>query len=329
MVASFFCFFFGLQNLPDLKGRFARGAFRKKYTSSPILYVRCGEPMPDICSVQIKKNTMKQKVILITGASSGMGKETAKELIARGHRVYAVARRIEQMQDLKELGGHPIQMDVTKEEDLQNVVDTILQHEGKIDVLWNNAGYGLYGAVEDVPVDEARRQFEVNLFGLASITQKVLPHMRKAKSGTIINTSSMGGKMYTPMGAWYHASKHALEGWSDCLRLELAPFGIDVVVLEPGIIVTGFGDVMLDNIRKHSSTGAYGGLTAKLAAATEKMYAKGQGSNPKLISKTLDKIVAARKPKTRYRVGFMAKPMVWMRVNLGDRLFDKVVMSQV
>ncbi len=272
---------------------------------------------------------MKQKVIVITGASSGMGKETAKALIGEGHRVYAVARRIDQMQDLKDMGGHPMQMDVTKEEDLQKVVDTIIEKEGKIDVLWNNAGYGLYGAVEDVPVEEARRQFEVNLFGLASITQKVLPHMRKAKSGTIINTSSMGGKMYTPMGAWYHASKHALEGWSDCLRLELAPFGIDVVVLEPGIIVTEFGGVILDNIRKYSSAGAYGGLTAKLVTATEKMYAKGQGSKPEVISRTISGIVKSRKPKTRYRVGFMAKPMVWMRTHLGDRLFDKVVMSQV
>lgn len=272
---------------------------------------------------------MNQKVILITGASSGMGKKTAEKLIKEGYTVYAVARRIDQMQDLRAMGGHPMQMDVTKEEDVQKVIDTIIERESKIDVLWNNAGYGLYGAVEDVPVDEARRQFEVNLFGLASITQKVLPHMRKAKSGTIINTSSMGGKMYTPMGAWYHASKHALEGWSDCLRLELASFGIDVVVLEPGIIVTEFGDVMLNNIRKHSSQGPYGDLTAKLAAATEKMYANGQGSAPEVISKSIGRIVKARNPKTRYRVGFMAKPMVWMRTHLGDRLFDKVVMSQV
>lgn len=162
---------------------------------------------------------MGKKVIVITGASSGMGKEAAKTLIQQGHTVYSVARRIDQMQDLQLLGGYPIQMDVKKESDIQNVVDTIIQNEGKIDVLWNNAGYGLYGAVEDIPVEEARQQFEVNLFGLATITQKVVPYMRKAKTGTIINTSSMGGKMYTPMGAWYHASKHAVEGFSDSLRL--------------------------------------------------------------------------------------------------------------
>jgi len=272
---------------------------------------------------------MSKQVILITGASSGMGKETAKALIQQGHTVYAVARRIDQMQDLRNLGGHPIQMDVTIESDIQHVVDTIMQKEGKIDVLWNNAGYGLYGAVEDIPVDEARKQFEVNLFGLAAVTQKVLPFMRKAKSGTILNTSSMGGKMYTPMGAWYHASKHALEGFSDCLRLELKEFNINVVVLEPGIIVTEFGDVMLQNISKYSSKGAYSALTNKLIAATKKMYDKGQGSKTTVISNTVLKIVNTQKPKTRYRVGLWAKPMVWMRIYLGDKLFDKIVMSQV
>ncbi len=272
---------------------------------------------------------MNKKVIFITGASSGMGKETAKSLIQQGHIVYAAARRIDQMSDLKTLGGHPVQMDVTNENDIQKVVDTIIKENGKIDVLWNNAGYGLYGAVEDIPVEEARKQFEVNLFGLAAVTQKVIPYMRKAKSGTIINTSSMGGKMYTPMGAWYHASKHAVEGFSDCLRLELKPFHIDVVVLEPGIIITEFGDVMLQNINKFSAKGAYASLTNKLVSATKKMYESGQGSKSVVISKTVTKIINSNNPKTRYRVGLWAKPMVWMRIYLGDKLFDKIVMSQV
>lgn len=272
---------------------------------------------------------MNKKVILITGASSGMGKESAKALIQKGHVVYAVARRIDQMQDLKDMGGYPMQMDVTSERDIQEVVDTIIRKEGKIDVLWNNAGYGLYGAVEDVPVEEARKQFEVNLFGLAAITQKVLPHMRRINSGTIINTSSMGGKMYTPMGAWYHASKHAVEGFSDCLRLELEAYKINVVVLEPGIIITEFGEVMLKNISRFSAGGAYSGLTQKLVNATQKMYDKGQGSKTNVISETIVRIVESTKPKTRYRVGLWAKPMVWMRIYLGDRIFDRIVMSQV
>ena len=272
---------------------------------------------------------MSKKVILITGASSGMGKETAKVLINQGHKVYTVARRIDQMQDLKEIGGFPIRMDITNTEDIQNTVDAIIAQEGKIDVLWNNAGYGLYGAVEDVPIEEARKQFEVNLFGLAAITQIVVPHMRNAKSGTIINTSSMGGKMYVPMGAWYHASKHALEGFSDCLRIELKQFNINVVVLEPGIIRTEFAGVMLNQLTQFSSKGAYANITNKLVAATKKLFESGQGSKPVVISNTISKIIQAQNPKTRYRVGMYAKPMVWLRIYMGDRIFDKIVMKQI
>lgn len=269
------------------------------------------------------------KVILITGASSGMGKETAKNLIQQGHIVYTVARRIDQMQDLKEMGGHPIQMDVTKEEDIENVVKTIIKEQGKIDVLWNNAGYGLYGSVEDVSLDEARKQMEVNVFGMAAMTQKVVPYMRKAKSGTIINTSSMGGKMYFPMGAWYHASKHAVEGLSDCLRLELKQFNINVVVLEPGFIATEFGDVLLNQFEKIPQDSAYRDLMDKIIEGTKKS-AEGNGSSkPSVISDAVIKIVNSKNPKTRYRVGKFAKPMVWMRTYLGDDLFDKIVMSQM
>lgn len=270
-----------------------------------------------------------KKVILITGASSGMGKETAKALIQQGHIVYTVARRIDQMQDLKKLGGFPIQMDVTNEDDIQNVVNTIILKEGKIDVLWNNAGYGLYGAVEDVSMSEARKQMEVNVFGMATMTQKVVPHMRKAKSGTIINTSSMGGKMYFPMGAWYHASKHAVEGLSDCLRLELKPFGINVVVLEPGFIATEFGDVMLNQFKNIPENSAYTNMMDKIAEGTKKASQGNGSSKPTVISDTIVKIINSKKPKTRYRVGKFAKPMVWMRIYLGDKLFDRVVMSQM
>lgn len=270
-----------------------------------------------------------KKVILITGASSGMGKDAAVELIKQGHTVYTVARRIEKMKDLEELGGHPIKMDVTNEAEIEHVVKTVIEKEGKIDVLWNNAGYGLYGAVEDIPVDDARRQFEVNLFGLAAITQKVLPYMREKNSGTIINTSSMGGKMYTPLGAWYHATKHALEGWSDCLRLELKEFNINVVVLEPGAIATEFGDVMYEPMVKTSGNGPYKKLVDGMKAAME-MYEKPGGASPtSVITNTIVKIVNSEKPKTRYRVGKWAKPMVWMRIYMGDKFFDKTIMSRM
>lgn len=270
-----------------------------------------------------------KKVILITGASSGMGKESAKALIEQGHTVYTVARRIDQMQDLKALGGYPIQMDVTKESDIRNVVDTIIQKEGKIDVLWNNAGFGLYGSIEDVPIDEARKQMEVNVFGMAAMTQTVVPYMRKANSGTIINTSSMGGKMYFPMGAWYHASKHAVEGLSDCLRLELKLFNIKVVVLEPGFIATEFGSVLLRQFDKLPKDSAYKNMMDKIAKGTADA-AKGNGSSkPSVISDAILKIVNSNNPKTRYKVGKFSKMMPWMRIYLGDKMFDKIVMSQM
>jgi len=223
------------------------------------------------------------------------------------------------------LGGFPIEMDITNEADIQKVVDTIIQKEDKIDVLWNNAGYGLYGAVEDIPINIAKNQFEVNLFGLASLTQKVIPYMRKAASGTIINTSSMGGKMYTPLGAWYHASKHALEGWSDCLRLELKAFNVNIVIVEPGLIQTEFADVLTAPMVKYSGKGAYTNLVNAIAKSTGNT----KMSPASVIAKTISKIVNSNKPKTRYRVGKWAKPMVWMRINLGDRLFDRLIMSQI
>lgn len=269
------------------------------------------------------------KVILITGASSGMGKESAKKLIQQGHKVYTAARRIDLMKDLSAMGGFPIKMDICNEADVENAVAGIIKKEGKIDVLWNNAGYGLYGSVEDVPLEEAKKQFEVNLFGLASITQKVIPHMRKAKSGTIINTSSMGGKMYMPLGAWYHASKHALEGWSDCLRLDLKSFNIQVVILEPGAIESEWGGIMTDNMNKFSGKGVYSTMAHKITGAMKKMNEKGDFSKASVIADTISEIVASRNPKTRYRVGKWAKPLVWMRIFLGDKMFDKIAMSQI
>ena len=167
-----------------------------------------------------------KKVILVTGASSGMGKLSAQDLIKAGHTVYAVARSIDKMKDLEAMGGHIMKMDVTNEEDIEKVVAKVIEEQGRIDVLWNNAGYGLYGPVEDLSMEKAQQQFEVNVYGVARLTKKVLPYMRQQKDGIIINTSSMGGKIYTPLGAWYHASKHAIEGFSDCLRMEVKEFGI-------------------------------------------------------------------------------------------------------
>ena len=165
-----------------------------------------------------------QKVALVTGASSGIGKATAKQLLEDGLIVYVAARRVEKMQDLAQLGAHVLKMDVTVEQDMVSGISQIKVTHGGVDVLVNNAGYAIYGPIEAITIDEARRQFEVNIFGVARLTQLVLPYMRAQKAGKIINVSSVGGKIYSPLGAWYHATKHALEGWSDCLRLELKQF---------------------------------------------------------------------------------------------------------
>lgn len=272
---------------------------------------------------------MKKKVILVTGASSGIGKVSALQLVKEGHVVYGAARRIDKMQDIIEAGGKAIQMDVTQAENVKRAVDEIIENEGRIDVLFNNAGYAVYGAVETVSIEDAKKQFEVNIFGLANITKEVLPHMRKQKSGSIINTSSMGGKMYTPLGAWYHATKHALEGWSDCLRLELKPFGIDVVIIEPGGIKTEFADVLYQPMIERAKGSPYEDISNKLAKSTMELYSKNQLSPPSVIASVVSKAVSAKKPKTRYVAGKFAKPMLFIRKYFGDRVFDKIIMSQV
>jgi short-subunit dehydrogenase len=265
------------------------------------------------------------KVILITGASSGIGKETAKTLIAEGHCVYAAARRIEKMDDLVKLGAKSIKMDITVDTDIVNAVNTVLEEEGKIDVLVNNAGYAIYGAMEDTTLEDARRQFEVNIFGLARITQLVLPNMRKQNSGIIINMSSMGGKMYIPFGSWYHGTKHALEGWSDCLRTELKDFGIKVVIIEPGGIKTEFDDVMLEPMIERSGKGPYAKLTKKVVKGVKDTYHNNKASHPSVIATCVSKAVNSKKPKTRYRAGYMAKPAVFIRTFLGDRVWDWII----
>jgi short-subunit dehydrogenase len=269
-----------------------------------------------------------KKVALITGASSGMGKSTANILHSQGYTVYGAARRTDEMNDLKAKGMGVVSLDLTNDTSIIEAVNSILEKEGRIDILINNAGYGSYGAVEDVTLDEARRQFEVNLFGMARLTQLVLPGMRKQKSGRIVNISSMGGKIYTPLGAWYHATKHAVEGWSDCLRLELKGFGIDVVIVEPGIIKTPWGKIAAENLKKTSGTGAYANFANKIAMNFEKMQTGNQMTDVEVLGKTIAKAATDKKPKTRYVKGNMAKPAMAIRKWFGDNVYDKIIMSQ-
>jgi NAD(P)-dependent dehydrogenase (short-subunit alcohol dehydrogenase family) len=273
--------------------------------------------------------TFNKKVVLVTGASSGMGKETALTLAREGNIVYGAARRVDRMSDLVKAGGHAVELDVTNEAQVREVVARILKEAGRIDVLVNNAGFAVYGAVEDTTLEDARRQFDVNLFGVAAMTKAVLPAMRAQKSGRIINVTSMGGKLYTPLGAWYHASKHALEGWSDCLRIETKQFGIDVVIVEPGAIATEFGAVMTQPMVDRAGNGPYAAMTKSVATSTGATYERGGSSPASVVAHTISKAVRVRRPKTRYAVGKFAKPLLFMRRWLSDRAFDTVIMSQV
>ncbi|MCG8307047.1 MAG: oxidoreductase [Cytophagales bacterium] len=270
-----------------------------------------------------------KKVILITGASAGIGKATALRLINEGHIVYGAARRIEKMHDLADVGGYRIKLDITEEDDIESAVKQIIDEQGRIDVLVNNAGYSVYGAIEDVSIEDARRQFDVNLFGLGSLTQKILPFMRKQRSGHIINITSIGGKIYIALGGWYHASKHALEGWSDCLRLETKQFGIKVSIVEPGAIETEFSDVMNQPMVDRSRGGAYEHLSNAIIEANKGAYDGSPSTSPDVIAKTISNAIKSKSPKTRYAAGKMAKPILFMRRWLSDKMFDKMIMMQV
>jgi NAD(P)-dependent dehydrogenase (short-subunit alcohol dehydrogenase family) len=262
------------------------------------------------------------KTVLITGASSGMGREAAILLAQGGHRVYAGARRADRLEELASYGIVPVQMDVTSEEDCQRVVTQMIEAEGRIDVLINNAGFGLYGPMEDIAIDDARYQFEVNLFGLARLTQLVLPHMRAQRAGRIVNISSMGGEIFTPLGAWYHATKHALEGWSDCLRIETAPFNIQVVVVQPGGIQTEFTDVLGRHLLKYHDGSAYGAQMDPFIRMMDDPKTLGRGTAPGVLARVFVEAATARKPRRRYVKGFGARPLMFVRKWLGDGAFE-------
>jgi len=266
-----------------------------------------------------------KEVVLITGASAGIGKETARLLKEAGYIVYGVARRIEKMKELEQYGVNILQMDVTDDISMQNVVQHIIEKEGHLDVLINNAGYGSYGAVEDVPLSEAKYQFDVNLFGLARLTQLVLPYMRKNKKGKIINISSIAGKISEPHGAWYHATKFALEGFSDCLRQELKQFGIKVVIIQPGTIFSEWNSIARKNMRKISGNTVYKNLVEKHIKFFES--ADSSSSLPIVVAKTILKSVKATNPKTRYAVGKNSMVSLLLRKILPDKLYDTIFLS--
>lgn len=267
-------------------------------------------------------NTKIQKVAIVTGASSGIGLVTASRLIEAGYKVYAGARRVERMQDLAKLGAVVKALDVTVAESIATFVTAVVEAEGRIDLLVNNAGYGSYGAVEDIPLMEARRQFEVNLFGLGAMTNATLPTMRAQKSGTIVHIGSVGGKLWSVLGGWYQASKYALEGLSDCTRNELRPFGINVVLIEPAGIKSEWRENVIDSIKQTSGSGPY----KAIADAAIKFFdgAASLEAEPELVAHVILKAAQSKRPKARYVVPGYAKMMLLTKVLLTDRMFDRV-----
>ncbi|VBB48580.1 Aerobic energy metabolism [uncultured Paludibacter sp.] len=268
-----------------------------------------------------------QKVVLITGASSGIGKETAKLLAAKGFKVYGAARNLDKMKELTAVGVEILSLDITDEKSIENCVKQILLKEKRIDILINNAGYGSFGAVEVVPMEEARRQFEVNLFGLGLLIQKILPIMRNQKSGRIINISSMGAYFGEPNGGWYHATKAALERLSDALRMEVKPFGIDVVLIQPGMIYTEWQEIAQENLIKTSTGTVYEKSAKAQATGMDKMYK--MASKPTVIAKTILKASTRKHPKVRYKAGGFAKPLIFLSIITPTRLFDRIMTKSV
>lgn len=263
-----------------------------------------------------------KKVILITGASSGIGFDSAQELARQGHKVYAAARRTELMEPLKHNGVVTMRMDVTNSQSMSDGVKAVLDAEGRIDVLVNNAGYGYFGAVENVTMEEARRQVEVNVFGLAELCKLVLPVMRKQGSGRIINTSSIAGKTVLPFGAWYHVSKYSVEALSDALRMEMKPFGVDVVLIEPGGIKTDWGIIAAKHLAESSKGTAYEEDALREAKLIHKGYSGNYLSAPKVVTRAISRAVNSQRPRARYRIGSGAFIMVFLHTVLPTRWWD-------
>jgi NADP-dependent 3-hydroxy acid dehydrogenase YdfG len=274
---------------------------------------------------------MASEAVLITGCSSGIGHATAELLAEKGWTVYATARRTESIEDLAQRGCKTLALDVTDEASMKAAVDAVTEAEGAVGVLINNAGYSQSGAVESVPVDQVRRQFETNVFGLLRMCQLVLPGMRAQRSGKIVNISSMGGRLVFPGGGAYHATKYAVEALSDAMRFEVRGFGIDVILIEPGLIVTNFGEVAAGSVDEVGDGDAYGEFNRSVAKLTAEAY-KGPmaklGAGPEAVAGVIAKAISARRPKSRYLITASARLLVGQRRLSTDRLWDRMMRTQ-
>ena len=272
--------------------------------------------------------------VLVTGCSSGIGKATAKHLAERGWKVYASARRPETIADLGEAGCETLALDVTDEASMDAAVKKVEEAEGSVGALVNNAGYSQSGAIETVPLERVRAQFETNVFGLLRMCQLVLPGMRRAGKGRIVNVSSMGGRLVFPGGGAYHGTKYAVEALSDAMRFEVKGFGIDVVLIEPGLITTEFGNVAAGSV-DHTGTeehqDAYADFNEKVATATKEVYEgpmRHLGGGPETVAKAIERALGARRPKARYVVTPSARLALMQHRMLPAKGWDAVMRSQ-
>jgi NAD(P)-dependent dehydrogenase (short-subunit alcohol dehydrogenase family) len=270
--------------------------------------------------------------VLITGCSSGIGRATALRLAAGGHVVYATARRPESIADLEAHGCRLLACDVTDEDSMRAAVQAVEAEQGAVGALINNAGYSQSGAIETVSMDDVRRQFETNVFGLVRMCQLVLPAMRARRTGRIVNLSSMGANFTFPGGGFYHATKYAVEAVSDALRFEVKGFGIDVVIIQPGLIRTGFADAATTAIEGAAGDGDYADFNAAVARSTRSVYERGPaarlGGGPDAVAKAIERAITAESPRIRYRVTPSARVLIAQRAVLGDRLWDRFLATQ-
>jgi NAD(P)-dependent dehydrogenase (short-subunit alcohol dehydrogenase family) len=272
----------------------------------------------------------KTRPVLITGCSTGIGRATAERLAEDGWNVHATARRLETIEDLAKKGCKIQALDVTDERSMERAVEEV-EKDGPIGALINNAGYSQSGAIETIPMESVRRQFETNVFGLMRMCQLVLPGMRGAGSGRIVNLSSMGGKLTFPGGGVYHATKHAVEALSDALRFEVRGFGIEVVIIEPGLIITDFGETASASIDAVEEHGPYAKFNADVGRATANAYTGGMarfGAGPEAVAATISKALTLGRPSTRYKVTASARVIMGMRRAMTDRMWDRFVRSQ-
>ncbi len=273
------------------------------------------------------------QVVLITGCSTGIGRATAQRLARAGHVVYATARREETVAGLRDLGARTLSLDVTDEDSMSTAVDRVVAEQGAVDALVNNAGYSQSGAVETMAMSDLRRQFETNVFGLVRMCQLVLPGMRAQRYGRIVNMSSMGGRLTFPGAGAYHATKYAVEAFSDALRFEVKGFGVDVVVVEPGLIRSEFAATAKSSVEADpSADDAYAQFNATVGEVTEDAYTKGPlaklGGDPDTVAKAVDKAITARSPRPRMLVTPSARVLITQRALLPDRLWDRFVATQ-